>query len=100
MVMVFSWVVMIKVNVGRPGGCVCKNECMCEGGCSVIQCSTIYVWMGCGICTRGMRQRVYSMSNVLVVVRRQAVGVEESSMRCEAIKNRWVSWARVLLIVW
>jgi hypothetical protein len=47
--MVFSWVVVIVVNVGRPGGCVFKDECVCKGGCSVIQCSN-YVLMGCEEC--------------------------------------------------
>jgi hypothetical protein len=46
----------------------CKDECECEGGCSVIQCSMIYVWVRCRKCARGMQQRVYFMSSALVVV--------------------------------
>ncbi len=49
----------------------CRDECKCEGGCLVIQCSMIYVWMGCRKCARGMRQRVCFMNSVLVVMRGQ-----------------------------
>ncbi len=49
----------------------CRDECECEGGCSVIRCSMSYVWVGCREYARGMQQRVCFMSSALVVVRGQ-----------------------------
>ncbi len=46
----------------------CEDECEYEDGCLVIQCSMMYVWVGCRKYARGMQRRVYSMSYTLVVV--------------------------------